>query len=171
MKTAMCAFMIVKSAIDPTPAFQEYCNREPVACMQTGSNQRLTLDQQTWEKVNFINKYVNHSIVGKTDKQIYGVNDYWKLPATEGDCEDMVLLKQKFLKDNGIDVSNSLITVVTDENKEGHAVLTLRTDRGDFILDNKTDEIKLWSTVPYKFFARQSYRDYKLFLKIQECKD
>ena len=33
--------------------------------------------------------------------------------------------------------SKLLITVVRDENNEGHAVLTVRTDEGDFILDNR----------------------------------
>ena len=32
------------------------------------------------------------------------------------------------------------MTVVIDEQGEGHAVLMVRTDRGDFILDNKRDE-------------------------------
>ena len=32
------------------------------------------------------------------------------------------------------------MTVVIDEQGEGHAVLMVRTDRGDFILDNKRME-------------------------------
>lgn len=169
MKTAVCTFMIVKSFIEPTPAFEDYCKRNPVACMQTGSSSRVTLDEGTWSKVNFINSYVNHAIKGNTDQNIYGISDYWEMPFDQGDCEDIALLKQKYLKENGIDVSNVLLTVVKNEQGEGHAVLTLRTDRGDFILDNQTDEIRLWSKAPYTYFARQSYRDYKTWLKIEKC--
>jgi predicted transglutaminase-like cysteine proteinase len=52
-----------------------------------------------------------------------------------------------------------LITVVRDEFNEGHAVLTARTDDGDFILDNKTSRIVPWHKTPYFFIKRQSARD------------
>lgn len=41
-------------------------------------------------------------------------------------------------------------------NGEGHAILTVRTDRGDFVLDNLNDEIKLWNATDYRFLKRQS---------------
>ena len=47
-----------------------------------------------------------------------------------GDCEDYVLLKRRLLAARGFPESTLLITVVRDENNEGHAVLTVRTDRG-----------------------------------------
>jgi predicted transglutaminase-like cysteine proteinase len=52
-----------------------------------------------------------------------------------------------------------LITVVKDEFGEGHAVLTVRTDRGDLILDNKRSEIMPWHETGYFFIKRQSARD------------
>jgi len=56
----------------------------------------------------------------------------------------------------GIPRSALLITVVRDEQGDGHAVLTLRTDRGDYVLDNKTSKIKPWQDTPYAFVKRQS---------------
>jgi len=39
-----------------------------------------------------------------------------------------------------------LITVVRDKRGDGHAVLTVTTDRGDFILDNQKQLFRLdWS--------------------------
>ena len=39
---------------------------------------------------------------------------------------------------------------------EGHAVLTLRTGSGDFILDNLTDEVRPWHATGYRFLKRQA---------------
>jgi predicted transglutaminase-like cysteine proteinase len=47
------------------------------------------------------------------------------------------------------------MTVVIDEKGEGHAVLTLITDRGDFILDNKTGAVLPWHRTGYVFIKRE----------------
>ena len=52
--------------------------------------------------------------------------------------------------------SNLLITVVRKRGGQGHAVLTVRTDKGDFILDNLTDAIRQWDQTGYAFLKRQS---------------
>ena len=49
-----------------------------------------------------------------------------------------------------------LITVVRKPNGEGHAVLTVRTDKGDFILDNLTDTVKPWEATGYRYLKRQA---------------
>jgi predicted transglutaminase-like cysteine proteinase len=49
------------------------------------------------------------------------------------------------------------MTVVRDDKGEGHAVLTARTVQGDFILDNKVDEVKVWHRTRYEYIMRQSY--------------
>ncbi len=55
-----------------------------------------------------------------------------------GDCEDYVLLKRRMLMQAGWPREALLITVVRDRNNDGHAVLTVKTNRGEFILDNQT---------------------------------
>ena len=57
---------------------------------------------------------------------------------------------------NGLSVSNLLITVVRKPNGEGHAVLTVRTDRGDYILDNLINRVRLWSETGYRYLKRQA---------------
>jgi len=47
------------------------------------------------------------------------------------------------------------MTVVVDEQGQGHAVLMVRTDRGDFILDNKRNAVLLWSKTGYTFIKRE----------------
>ena len=52
-----------------------------------------------------------------------------------------------------------LITVVRDKKGDGHAVLTVKTDKGDFILDNQEENVLLWSDTGYRFVKRQSQSD------------
>ena len=62
--------------------------------------------------------------------------------------------------------STLLITVVRDENNEGHAVLTVRTDDGDFVLDNQRREIVRWADAPYVFIKAQSQRNPLLWVSL-----
>jgi predicted transglutaminase-like cysteine proteinase len=47
-------------------------------------------------------------------------------------------------------------------------VLTLVTDKGDFILDNRRDEILRWDQTDYKFLKRQSQRDPKQWVSLRK---
>ena len=40
--------------------------------------------------------------------------------------------------------------------KERHAILTLATDRGDFILDNLSDAVRPWNEASYTWLERQN---------------
>jgi predicted transglutaminase-like cysteine proteinase len=124
----------------------------------------LTADRRA--QLEGVNLAVNHEIRPVTDIDLYGVADYWTIPARQGDCEDYVLLKRKRLMAMGWPASALLITVVRDEKGEGHAVLTARTQQGDFILDNKSDEIRPWHLVPYQFVMRQSYLNPRVWLSL-----
>ena len=70
-----------------------------------------------------------------------------------------MLEKQRELLERGWPESTLLITVVRDENNEGHAVLTVRTDKGDLVLDNKRRDIMLFANTPYTYIKRQSERN------------
>ena len=58
------------------------------------------------------------------------------------------------------------MTVVRDEKGEGHAVLTARTVQGDYILDNKIEDVRLWNKTPYQFVMRQSYLNPKVWVAL-----
>src|SRR6185437_5066626 len=77
----------------------------------------------------------------------------------KGDCEDYVLLKRRMLIEAGWPREALLITVVRDRKDEGHAVLTVKTDKGDFILDNQAENIVRWYETGYRFVKRQSQSD------------
>ena len=92
-----------------------------------------------------------------TDAELFGVEEYWTYPTDgAGDCEEYVLEKQRVLESRGWPRSALLITVVKDTNNSGHAVLTVRTDKGDVILDNQIEAVLPWYSAPYRFVKRQS---------------
>ena len=100
------------------------------------------------------------------------MEEYWTYPTSAGDCEDYVLLKRRLLnKIEGIALGNLLITVVRKRDGEGHAVLTLRTTRGDFVLDNLDWHIRSWRDTSYSFIKRQSSLDPGAWTDIEDDED
>jgi predicted transglutaminase-like cysteine proteinase len=121
-----------------------------------GSHAPLKLNPANWNEILNINATVNMVIEPKSDLSIYGKEEVWTFPDRAGDCEDYVLLKRELLMNEGLSPSDLLITVVRKPDGEGHAVLTVRTDKGDFILDNLTSKVMLWKDTPYTYLKRQS---------------
>ena len=58
------------------------------------------------------------------------------------------------------------MTVVKDLEGEGHAILTIKTDRGEFILDNLTDDIRPWNATGYTYIKRQAQDDPNVWLDL-----
>lgn len=134
----------------------DFCQRHTDECGPTRNVGPVDMNAAAWALVNQINLRVNKTIRPATDMEVYGQEEYWEYPKTAGDCEDFALLKRKLLIQSGISASNLLMTVVRKPDGEGHAVLTLRTKQGDFILDNLEDEIKVWTKTPYSYLKRQA---------------
>ena len=160
-------FMRVFGLTQPPYAFVSLCERIPRECARgPQEDQRFYATPARMAELAAVNRAINHEIEPITDVELYGMTDYWTVPATKGDCEDYVLLKRKRLMALGWPPSALLITVVRDERGEGHAVLTARTMQGDFILDNKTDDIKVWHRTRYDFVMRQSYLDPRVWMSL-----
>lgn len=137
--------------------FADLCARDPSICRRVEGNAAgFALLPQRWEMIDNVNTSVNHRITSVTDQKLYGQSEFWVLPTTAGDCEDYVLLKRKLLLEEGFPEDVLLITVVQDENGEGHAVLTIPVADGDIVLDNRRDDILRWWATGYKFVKRQS---------------
>jgi predicted transglutaminase-like cysteine proteinase len=143
----------------PPVGYLSFCRAFPGECTNHGSEAPEPLTASSWFDLNEVNRAVNATVAPATDLDFYKTEEFWTLPGSHGDCEDYVLLKRKWLVERGWSTSALLVTVVFDEVGDGHAVLLARTDRGDFVLDNKTDEIRAWHETAYRFVKRQSVRD------------
>jgi predicted transglutaminase-like cysteine proteinase len=112
------------------------------------------------KRLKQINAWVNSNVKPMSDKDHWGVVDRWDYPTDGyGDCEDYVLLKRRLLIDEGFPRQGLLVTVVRDEKGEGHAVLTVKTNKGEYVLDNLDDEVRAWTKTRYRFVKRQSQTD------------
>jgi len=135
----------------------EFCKIHRNECMavsKPGPAPRVT--EYGWTVVKDVNTKVNFSVMPKTDMEIFGREEVWAYPDVAGDCEDYVLLKRYMLIERGFSAADLLITVVRKPDGEGHAVLTLRSTDGDYILDNLEDTVKPWHDTPYRYLKRQS---------------
>lgn len=141
----------------PPVGYVAFCGRGEDECkFNSGKQERLALTTENWDQIQQVNHYVNTKIRPTTDMALYGVPDFWTYPVDAGDCEDYALLKKRYLQGMGVNPDELLMTVVLDENGEGHAVLTIPTSKGDFILDNRRTEILRWDATGYTFLKRQS---------------
>lgn len=135
-----------------------------VAMVQAGSASAkplasVALSDQRMAQLQQVNSYVNSTITEVSDMEQYGREDVWRLPTSgKGDCEDFALLKRKMLIERGWPASALSIAVGMTSQGEPHAVLTVATDRGSYVLDNLTSSILPPSKTGHTFYARQSGR-------------
>ncbi|WP_252927998.1 transglutaminase-like cysteine peptidase [Aliihoeflea sp. 40Bstr573] len=137
------------------PAFYAFCAQRADLCASTGPVRKMTMTKARQSELQEVNLLVNRQIREVSDLEMHGEEDVWGVPRSAGDCEDFAILKKKELMKRGWPASTLLLTVVT-VGGEGHVVLTASTDRGDIILDNRTNSLRDWTKVRYNFFARQS---------------
>lgn len=135
----------------------ELCQREPGECRQATANARpIALTRNVWQAMIDVNNSVNTAVMPRTDQEIWGIEEYWSYPDVFGDCEDYVLEKRRLLMNAGVPAGNLLITVVRQPNGDGHAVLTVMTSMGDYILDNLEPRVLAWTDTEYTYLKRQS---------------
>ena len=153
--------MPIYGVADAPIGYTKFCNENPGECRHRGQTEAdVILTAAKWKELQSINLEVNLTVKPMSDQAQYNTIEKWTYPTSgKGDCEDYVLLKMRRLMERGWPQSVLLITVVRDEHGEGHAVLTVRTGRGDLILDNKHSRILAWKQTPYQYIKRQSSVD------------
>ncbi len=142
----------------PPIGYVNFCSRNANECRSLGgTTKKVVLTEQNWKIMHEVNNYSNKTVKPVTDSELYNSPEYWTYPQQNaGDCEDYVLQKKRYLEGLGFPAETLLITVVLDTKGLGHAVLTVRTDRGDFILDNMRNDIRNWRNTGYTYIKRQS---------------
>ena len=165
-------FLVVGDQARPPVGWVTFCNEQPDECLGPASSPRdIVLSARVWKDLVGVNKWVNETIKPVTDLEHWGVVEKWSYPDDGyGDCEDYVLLKRRMLMQAGWPREALLITVVRDRKGEGHAVLTVKTDKGEFILDNQNPEILAWSDTGYRFVQRQSQSDPNIWVSLGDSR-
>jgi predicted transglutaminase-like cysteine proteinase len=147
----------------------DFCNRHAEECT-LGKLKPIDvrLTWQSWKTLNEINDEVNSVVEPISNLDHWGTTlDHWDYPVDgKGDCKIYALFKRKLLIERGFPRQALLMTIVRDLNGEGHAVLTVKTDRGDFVLDNLSDRVRPWSATGYQFYKRQAQEDPNVWLSL-----
>lgn len=166
--TEKLLFVSVQATARAPIGWIELCTHEPRDCnVATAEPRDVVLSNQAWKDLVRVNKWVNAQIKPVTDMDHWGVVEKWSYPDDGyGDCEDYVLQKRRMLIEAGWPRQALLITVVRDRHGDGHAVLTVKTDRGEFVLDNQEENILLWSETGYRFVKRQSQSDPNVWVSL-----
>jgi predicted transglutaminase-like cysteine proteinase len=147
----------------------DFCGRRPEECnLGTLKPLDVRLTKASWGQLNHVNRKANDAIEPMTNLAHWGTKlDHWDYPVDgKGDCKVYALYKRKLLIDAGFPRQALLMTVVRDLDGEGHAILTVKTDRGEFVLDNLTDEIRPWDATGYTYLKRQAQNDPNVWLDL-----
>jgi predicted transglutaminase-like cysteine proteinase len=163
-------FIPVGDATRAPIGWVEFCVEYDPECKTKPSAPRdVVLSPQAWKDMVRVNHWVNTTVKPMTDMEHWGVVERWNYPDDGyGDCEDYVLQKRKMLMQAGWPREALLITVVRDKHGDGHAILTVKTDKGEYVLDNQTEDILVWSDTGYRFVKRQSQSDPNVWVSLGE---
>lgn len=148
----------------------DFCRANPAECSIRPSNLApAKMTDAFLQKLTSVTIKVNAAVKPMSDDDIYGKDEVWAYPDKGvGDCEDYVLEKRRELNRMGVSFAALLVTVVRKPDGEGHAVLTVRTDKGDFLLDNLTDKVRQWDETDYTFLKRQAIDNTGRWVSIRE---
>jgi predicted transglutaminase-like cysteine proteinase len=152
------ASMVVGGSTSQPIGHYDFCKIHAAECsIRSPDSVPEHMTGKLLHEISAVNLSVNTRVKPMSDMDNYGKDEWWAYPDNGfGDCEDYALEKRRELNSLGIAVANLRMTVVRKPDGEGHAVLTVRTDKGDFILDNLTDKVRLWNQTSYLYLKRQA---------------
>jgi len=152
------AFMHTGGRTTQPVGHYEFCQKLPQECNERTPKQAPSeLTRKLWATIVAVNNSVNTRITPRTDMEQWGKEEVWSYPDTGfGDCEDYALEKRRELMNAGMPAGDLLMTVARQPNGDGHAVLTVRTSLGEFILDNLESKVLSWTDTDYTYLKRQS---------------
>jgi predicted transglutaminase-like cysteine proteinase len=125
------------------------------------AGRRLILTQDTWALIRSVN-YAGNAVEWTAENK-WGVGDRWELTRPTGmtleDCDGIALHKMHELLNAGVPSAPLLFTLCRNELGEDHAVLCIATNRGDYVLDPRFDDIATYEglrDLGYQFLFRTS---------------
>ncbi|MCO5091039.1 transglutaminase-like cysteine peptidase [Bosea sp. (in: a-proteobacteria)] len=157
----------VDDVVEMTPiAAVKFCLDYRDQC-RASDEERVTLTQESWAELVAVNARINRRIAPDAGKHGYD----WSLETTFGNCNDYAVQKRQALIERGFPISALSLTVAVTPRAEGHLVLTVRTDRGDFVLDNLRPSVVAWSRTGYRMIKRQSAADPAVWVTVRAEQD
>ncbi len=147
----------------------DFCSRRPEECrVDVAEPVDVVLTPAVMETLEAVDARANAEIEPVSNLDHWGtLLDHWDYPVDgKGDCKIYALWKRRLLLDMGFPRQALLMTIVRDQEGNGHTILTVKTDKGDLILDNMVAEIRYWDETGYKFVKRQSQADPNVWVSV-----
>ena len=140
-----------KSASDPVAAQDETAPTHPA----------VLTDLQLFAMARVINASVNTAISYRSDALTWNTEERWVLPLSAegvnyGDCEDYALEKRAALLAAGAPSDRLRMATAWSPGTGVHAVLILRLEDGDYVLDSTTPHILNVAQTRYEWRSLQS---------------
>jgi len=145
-----------------------FCLHNPAECQSNAAERdQIELGSETSELLNRVNRDINISIIPVV--KTYGSNlaDAWTIAPDMGDCNDYAVTKRHELMQSGLPAKALRLSVVKTSEGIGHLVLVVVTTKGNFVLDNLTDEIRPWQSTDYQWLKIQSAANAKFWYEIK----
>jgi predicted transglutaminase-like cysteine proteinase len=141
-------------------SFLETKGETPRSPSASEAPRKIEMTPDNWETLTRLNTHVNREIRPVSDQKHFGRVNVWVYPTDgKGDCKAYALVKQRKLIAAGFPREALLITIVWTKEDQGHAVLMARTNKGDYILDNLSPRVLLWTDTTHDYVKRQSVSD------------
>lgn len=130
----------------PPLGYQLMCLKTPAEC-KGGGKAQVAATADVMATLKRINSLYNRTIKPRYDRK---GSDEWTVGASAGDCEDYVLAKRRALIKAGLPASALRIAYVKTRKGEDHAVLVVKTNGKDLVLDNLTASIRPLNQTGYR---------------------
>jgi predicted transglutaminase-like cysteine proteinase len=137
------------------PGYAAFCGRHADLCQLPENAQAssvVSLTPQMEQQLNNVNVRINRSIHPVAE---VGGTGYWE-PADTGDCKTYAVRKMQDLLSAGVPRQAMHVAILRTAEAQGHAVLTIDTDKGTYVLDNLSDNVQPWEKLPYTFWSREA---------------
>lgn len=147
------AYMPLGEPMLPPFSFTRFCVRKPARCPVSEDVHQIPLNAENRRVLEEVQRSVNNELRAGLER--------WDDDATRTDCTDYTLTKRSRLLDKGYPASALLVAVAFVPSGEGHLLLVVVTDQGDFVLDNLRPTIVRWDKLPYRWVMRSMPQDPK----------
>jgi predicted transglutaminase-like cysteine proteinase len=141
-----------------------FCLRYPSECITNSTEpESIEWNDGAVELLKTVNESVNASITPEV--KLYGadLHDGWTIAPLRGDCNDYAVTKRHQLLLSGLPARALRLSAVRTTAGMGHLVLVVATTKGDYVMDNLTDAIRLWKETDYQWLKIQSSADSKFW--------
>jgi predicted transglutaminase-like cysteine proteinase len=153
-------YLVARQATLAPFSFVKFCRSNPADCSRANGPTVAHLTVRRERELRRVNAEVNRSI---TPVNEIGTQDRWQADVAAGDCEDFVLTKRRKLVALGWSPRALRIAVTRTAAGEGHAVLVVKTSKGDLVLDNRTSAVKRFQRTDLSWIKIQSAENPKMW--------